>query len=486
MNDVQQSGGDAARALDAASFVVEIEQDFLGLLLLGCDPRRVATIIRPDHFVEPLHRYLFEKILLAHDRYATANPAVVFKLLPADEAAVFASKLGRSVALYLADLASNTITGPAYLEQAARKIIEQWARIEIGQEGDRLRVAATDPAANASEIIVALAERVDEISADLRTGGARRTRHTMHQAARQAVLEVAEAMSVGAGLTGATWGLTDVNRATGGLHRGELVILGARPSMGKTAVAGSVALRAARAGAGVGFISLEMSSSKIAMRALTDIAYDRHHRIAYSDLITGRIDPATLDTIGRAERELAGLPLVFEEQSGLTITELRVKIDRICDELRQIGKTLDVLVVDYLQLLRPSQRYSGNRNNEISEISAALRNLGREYNCAVLALSQLSRGVEARDDKRPMLSDLRDSGSIEQDADTVAFLYRDAYYLEKQKGKDDAAELARVSQLIDAQNRLEFIIAKQRNGPVKTIDLFIDIASSAVRNAAVD
>lgn len=470
---------------DFNGFVIEIEQDVLGLLLIGCDPRRITSFLRPDHFIEPLHAYLYDKMLVCQERYGSMNPVVVFKLIPNDEAMNLGAKLGKSLANYLADLASNTVSGPSYLELGARKVIEQWARLRIGEEGERLRAIASDPMANASDMIGALATRVDEISGDLRMGGARRTRQSIQQAAKQAVLEVAHAMTNGSGLTGTTWGLTDVNRATGGLHRGEMVILGARPSMGKTAVAGSVALSAARAGAGVGFISLEMSSSKIAMRALTDLAYDRNARIAYSDLITGRVDEASFDAIQLAQEDLSGLPLIFEEQGGLTVSELRVKIDRISDDLKQMGKTLDILVVDYLQLLRPSQRYSGNRNNEISEISAALRNFGREYNCAVLALSQLSRGVEAREDKRPGLADLRDSGSIEQDADAVVFLYRDAYYLEKSKGKDPDAEAERLSKLFDAEHKLEFIIAKQRNGPVKTIDLFIDIASSAVRNAAV-
>ena len=469
---------------DISGFVVEIEQDVLGTLLLTNDFRRVTGILRSDHFLEPLHSYLFDKIADAFDRYGTTNPVVVMKMLPAEEAQAWSVRLGRTVGAYLADLASNTITTPGNMERSARKVIEQWARVKIGEEGDRLRAVSTDPAANASDMIGALASRLDDIGADLRLGGARRTRYSVDQASKAAIAEIVEAMAKGTGITGITWGLTDVNRATGGLHRGEMVIIGARPSMGKTAVAGSVSLRAARAGAGVGFISLEMSSSKIAMRALTDLAYDRHAKIAYSDLMTGKVDEAGFDAIDWAQRELAGLPLIFEEQSGLTVSELRVKIDRISDDLRQMGKTLDVLVVDYLQLLRPSQRYSGNRNNEISEISAALRNFGREYNCAIVALSQLSRGVEARDDKRPTLADLRDSGSIEQDADMVAFLYREAYYLEKAKGKDHDKETERLARLIDATNKLEFIIAKQRNGPVKTIDLFVDIASSAVRNAA--
>lgn len=466
-------------------FIVEIEQDLLGLLLLGADCRRLTSFLRADHFVEPLHRFLFDQMVVATDRYGSTNPMVLLKLIPADAALIWEAKLGKPLAHYLAALAGGCVSTPANLERSARKVIEQWARVTLGDEADRLRAAASDPAANPSDLLGGMSSTLDTISGDLRVGGRRETRFSIQRASEIAMTEIHEAMANGAGLTGITWGLVDVNRATGGMHRGEMVVIGARPSMGKTAVAGSIALRAAKAGAGVGFISLEMSSSKIAMRALTDIAYDRNRQIAYSDLITGRLDEPTYDAIRLAQRELADLPLIFEEQGGLTVAELRVKIERIADDLRKQGKTLDVLIVDYLQLVRPSGRYSGNRTNEIAEISAALRNFGREYGCAVIALSQLSRGVESREDKRPMLSDLRDSGSIEQDADAVIFLFREAYYLEKTKGQDGNQEAERIDRLIEVQNKLEFAIAKQRNGPVKTIDLFVDIASSAVRNAAV-
>jgi len=464
-------------------FIIEIEQDLLGVLLTGADCRRVTSFLRPDHFVEPLHRFLFDQMVLATERYGSTSPVVLLKLISADAALAWETKLGKSLSHYLANLAANCMSGAANLERAARKVIEQWARITLGDEADRLRAAASDPAANPSDLVGGMSSALDTISSDLRVGGRRETRFSIERASEIALTEIQEAMSSGAGLTGITWGLVDVNRATGGMHRGEMVVIGARPSMGKTAVAGSIALRAAKSGAGVAFISLEMSSSKIAMRALTDLAYDRNKQIAYSDLITGRIDETTYEAIISAKRELAGVPLIFEEQGGLTVSELRVKIERIADELRHQGKTLDVLIVDYLQLIQPSGRYSGNRTNEIAEVSAALRNFGREYGCAVIALSQLSRGVESREDKRPMLSDLRDSGSIEQDADAVIFLFREAYYLEKAKGKDGDKEAERIGRLIDVQNKLEFAIAKQRNGPVKTIDLFVDIASSAVRNA---
>ena len=306
----------------------------------------------------------------------------------------------------------------------------------------------------------------------------------MSEAADTALDEAQEAMTRGNGITGITWGLADANSKTGGLQRREMVVLGARPGMGKTALGLGTAIKAARSGAGVGFISLEMGSNRLAMRALTDIAFDWNLRVPYNDLITGRVSEKDFDGICAAKQDLNLLPLWIEEQSGLTLTDLRVKIERMQDQAERAGHTIDLLIVDYMQLIAASSRYSGNRNNEVSEISAGLRQIARENDMAMLALSQLSRGIESREDKRPMLSDLRDSGSIEQDADTVVFLYREAYYLGREKGKDADAEMERLDRLEQVENKLEFIIAKQRNGPTGTIDLFIDVAASAVRNAA--
>lgn len=198
------------------------------------------------------------------------------------------------------------------------------------------------------------------------------------------------------------------------------------------------------------------------------------------------MEPGEIDTLKSACRDLDTLPLWIEEQPGLSMTDVRVKTERMMESAEAVGCPLGVLFVDYLQLIRPSARYQGNRNNEIAEISGGLRELARECNLGVVALSQLSRNIESRamNERRPMMSDLRDSGAIEQDADTIIFLFREAYYLEKEKGKDAEAEVNRVSRLSDVQNKLEFIIGKQRNGPVKTIDLFVDIACSAVRNSA--
>jgi replicative DNA helicase len=468
------------------SYVPEIEQDVLGTLLFGGDFRKVMGFLREDHFIADVHRLLFRAIRAAHEQYGATTMPIVSRLLPEDAAILFSQNTEQSPMAYMAELASAIVTGPAGLERGGKAVVAQWARLKAAEAGKTLREAAHDPTTDPKAMIQGAAADLDLIAAELRAGPRQKTRVTLAEAAGGAFVEIEEARLRGNGLTGITWGLTDVNHATGGIQRGEMTVLGARPSMGKTAAALSVAIKAARSGVGAGFISLEMGSKRLAMRALTDLAYDRGVQIAYSNLITGRVEPREIDALKSACHDIERLPLWIEEQPGLSMTDVRVKTERMLEDAEARKTPLGVLFIDYLQLIRPSSRYSGNRNNEITEISGGLKDMAREFNIGMVALSQLSRNIESRPvkERRPVMSDLRDSGAIEQDADTIIFLFREAYYLEKEKGKDAESEVERTCRLAEVQNKLEFIIGKQRNGPVKTIDLFVDIACSAVRNAA--
>jgi replicative DNA helicase len=470
--------------IDKFNLVVELEQEVLGAILVSGNHAAVRGTVKAEHFLEPFHRRIYENIELAADRYKTARLDLVVKMFTPEEAKLCADRLKMPLTAYLARLAANTVGGVAGLKNSMSNLVEQWARITVGAEADRIASAAADPAAVPSDLIRAATRALDDIGSGLRGGVKGRSRFSLSEAADVALVEVQEAMTRGGGLSGITWGLADVNAATGGIQRREMVIIGARPGMAKTTVGLGVAIKAARAGAGVGFISLEMNANKLAMRALSDLAFDWNLSVPYNDLITGRVTDKDFESIVVAKQDLDSLPLWIEEQPGLSIADLRVKVERMQDVAERSGRKIDLLVVDYLGLIAASSRYAGQRVNEVSEISAGLRQIARENDLAMIALAQLSRGVETREDKRPLLSDLRDSGSIEQDADTVIFLYREAYYLGREKGKDDNAEADRIDRLIDCQNKLEFIIAKQRNGATKTIDLFVDVACSAVRNAA--
>lgn len=465
------------------SFVIEIEQDALGSLLLSNEVRRVSGILRSEHFIEPLHAFLFNAIVTTFNRVGTANPIVVNKAIAATDRSAWEARLGKQLSAYMAELASNTISGPVYLERTAKKVVEQWARIRLSEEAALLSTAAADLASDPIDLITKAGQAFDDISAEVRSGPRRKTRLSLATAAGNAFLAAEEASKRGSGLTGITWGLTDVNQVTGGIQRRDLTLIGARPSAGKTTVALSTAIKAAKSGAGVGFISLEMDADKLAARAISDIAYDWRVSVPYADIIRGKVDPAGLEALKSATRDLEGMPIIIEEQSGLSITDIRVKAEAMMMEFERDGKTLDILMIDHLGLIRAASRYYGNRVQEISEMTAALKSLAREYGIAVVLLSQLNRAVESRDNKRPQLSDLRDSGSIEQDADTIIFLYREAYYLEREKATGDR-ESERIDRLVDCQNKLEFNISKQRNGPLKTIDLFAEMACSAIRNGA--
>lgn len=465
------------------AYVQEIEQEVLGSLLFGGDFRKVAGFLREDHFIADLHRILFGAIKTAFERFGSTAMPTVIKLLPEDFSTGCMSKTGMSASTYMSSLSGFNVLGNAGLDRAARAVVQQWARIKTGEIAGSLQAATTDPSADPAKLLQTVASDFDMIAAEMRAGPRRKTRVSLSEAAGNAFSAAQEARQRGSGLTGITWGLADVNGLTGGIQRRDLTLIGARPSMGKTTIGLSTALKAAKAGAGVGFISLEMDADKLAARGISDLAFDWDVKVPYADIIRGNVDEAGLDGLRSATTNLDKLPLLIEEQSGLSMSDIRVKAEAMMLDMEQRGQSLDMLLIDHLGLIRASARYSGNRVQEISEMTAGLKSLAREYGIAVVLLSQLNRAVESRDNKRPQLSDLRDSGSIEQDADTIIFLYREAYYLERRKASGDK-ETERLERLTDATNKLEFIVAKQRNGPLKTIELFADMACSAVRNGA--
>jgi replicative DNA helicase len=279
-------------------------------------------------------------------------------------------------------------------------------------------------------------------------------------------------------LSGVATGLRELDKLLGGLQKSDLVILAGRPGMGKTALATNIAYNVARAWHGetqadgriatvnggiVGFFSLEMSAEQLATRIISE-----QTEITSARIRQGRIEPADFDRIVAATREMETLPLYIDETGGLSIAQLAARARRL---KRQRG--LDMLVVDYLQLLAGSaSRAAQGRVQEITEITTNLKALAKELNVPILALSQLSRQVESRDDKRPQLSDLRESGSIEQDADVVMFVYREEYYLKGKMPREGTQEFFEWQTQIDAAHgKAEVIVAKQRHGPTNTVNL---------------
>ncbi len=467
-------------AAQALPHNIEAEAALLGALMI--DNRLAEDIqlkLRPEHFFEPLHGRVYEQILRLLDRNMLASPVTLRPLFEADEEM---KELGGPA--YLAQL---TGSGAALI--GARDFAEQIydlallrALVGVGREmveGALDTSEEVDPKGQIENAEAALYRVAEE-------GGGEGSVKTFAMATRMAVQMAEKALNSGGGLSGLTTGLETVNAKTGGLHNSDLIILAGRPGMGKTALATNIAFNTARrwvqeeedgiephkrAGAGVAFFSLEMSADQLATRILAE-----NSGISSEALRMGKISQHDFRNLARAAAELETLPLFIDDTPGLTIAALRTRARRM---KRQRG--IGLVVVDYLQLLQGAGKNSNeNRVQEISEISRGLKTLAKELGLPVLALSQLSRAVEQREDKRPQLSDLRESGSIEQDADIVMFVYRDEYYVAgkepKQPKEGDDAKVwdDHAKWMLDmerASGMSELIVAKQRHGATGKVKL---------------
>lgn len=278
-------------------------------------------------------------------------------------------------------------------------------------------------------------------------------------------------------------GLASLGRLIGGWRRKKLYVIAGRPGMGKSTFALSALLHAAHKGHGVMMFSLEMGKEELSEMALANLAYNRHRRIEYRDISPYAVARDGFEAKFTAVMDVApifnSLPLYIDDKQGLSMAEIRSKAQQFGQRLEADGKHLDVICVDHLGLVKASNNYRGNKVMETEEVSADLKRLAKELDCAVLALAQLSRQVEGRDDKRPNLSDLRWSGAIEQDADVILFPYRPEYYLRRPE-TDQTDELERQDKLAKVKSRLELLVEKHRGGPTGQADLFCDVGCAVV------
>lgn len=468
---------------EASEYVPELEEQALGCLLLGDGFGRVQGFLRPDHFLNPDYRVIFEAIGLAHERYGKTSAGLVAKLIDAERGKTIELRSHIRLPELLGRLVAASPYTAAGVERAAKNVVEQFARIRMADELERASLAARDPAADFAAIMRHVGATLDAIGSDARNAGRRRASVSIGEAARAAVEAAKSVAAAGNGLSGIPWGpLSDLDRITGGMQRKDLLLIGARPSMGKTSIALSVALGAARKGHGVGFLSLEMSAARLTDRALSDLSLSTSLPIPYSDIITGRLDEAKLVHLAQMGDRLDRYPIEINDSAASTF-DIRSRIESMMERFRVMGwPRLDLVMIDHLGFIRPGSHYAGNRNNEIGEITRTLKDYAKEYDLPIVLLTQLNRQLASREDKRPQLSDLRDSGNIEQDADFVALLHREAYYLERSRSSDPDADIEREERLERTRHQLEFIIAKSRNDRVQTVDLWCDMAFSAVRN----
>lgn len=283
-----------------------------------------------------------------------------------------------------------------------------------------------------------------------------------------------------------TTGFTDLDKQLGGgWPRGQLSVVAARPGVGKSAFVTSTILRGAKkANQTALFFSLEMNGEQLGSRLLCDLAYQQSAPITYDDMLAGRCDEIAQRRLEEANDRLQGLPILIDEQPKLTLSEIEVRSRKHAAKLAREGQRLDLLVVDHIGLMGAPFHAGFNRHNQLHDITSGLMALAKELNCATIALCQLNRGVEGRENKRPDLPDLRESGSIEENASVVVFLYREAYYLAKQKEDKPDLETARLHRLQQVENDLEAILAKNRNGRPGIQTLFCAIGSNAIRDRA--
>ena len=464
---------------------IEAEQALLGAVLVNneaCD--RVSAFLKPEHFFDPLHARLYEAAAALIRAGRPASPVTLKTYFDNDEAL---AEIGG--APYLARLAASATTiinaedyGRTIYDLATRR-----ALIGIGEElvNDAYETLVdSDPKDNI--------ERTEQALYDLAENGKYgQGFQNFGDALTQAVDMAAKAYERDGGLSGISCGLQDIDDKMGGLQSSDLIVLAGRPAMGKTALATNLAFHVARAykskhtsdgsveienGGGVAFFSLEMSSEQLATRIVSEQA-----GISSEKIRRGLINEAEFHKLVQVSQELQSLPLYIDDTGGITVAQLAARARRL---KRREG--VGLIVVDYLQLLAGSAKTSSQgRVQEVTEITTKLKALAKELNCPIIALSQLSRQVEARDDKRPHLADLRESGSIEQDADVVLFIYREEYYLQKSQPRENTAEFFEWQENMEKITGLaEVIIAKQRHGPTGTIRLQFQAEFTRFQNYA--
>ena len=450
---------------------VEAEQQLLGAILTNNDIYdRIASIIRAEHFYDPVHARIFEVAQSRIAKNALASPVTLKAFMEDDEGL---KELGGPV--YLVRLAGAAISSFAARDYA-QMIYDLAIRRELMSLGNEIADKAgrvdvdsepKDQIVEAEQALYALGEQ-----GQVDTGF-----QSFLKAVTDAVNMANAAYQREGGLAGLSTGLTDMDRKLGGLHRSDLLILAGRPSMGKTALATNIAFNIAKAykkgklndgsegavdGGVVGFYSLEMSAEQLAARVLSEAS-----EVPSDQIRRGDMNETEFRRFVDAAKTLEACPLYIDDTPALPISQLAARARRL---KRTHG--LDILFVDYLQLVRPATA-KDSRVNEVSEITQGLKAIAKELDIPVVALSQLSRQVENRDDKRPQLSDLRESGSIEQDADVVMFVYREEYYKEREKpGDHELEKMASWQAEMEAlHGKAEIVIGKQRHGPIGHVEL---------------
>ncbi len=443
---------------------LEAEQSILGALLLDNECLEdVGDILMPDHFYSPVHSRIYKAILRLVDNKQLASPVTLKNHFDHDGDL---SEVGG--AEYLNNLAINVsslVNGQDY----AHMIKDLYTRRKLVEVGEDLVKSSNkyDIETPADNLIENTEKELYDLS---ESGEGKKGFITLTDSVNQAIKIAEEAYKKEGGVSGISSGLVDLDKKIGGFHPSALNILAGATAMGKTSLAVNIAFNAVKNGTKVAFFSLEMSSEELGARILSDAARVPSHKMRKGDL-----NEKDFLAMTEAVNTLMDADLFIDDTPAISLPVLRSRARRL-----QRTKGLDMIVVDYLQLMTTgSLSRQEQRHLEIGEISRGLKGLAKELSVPVIALAQLNRGVSQRDDKRPMLSDLRESGSIEQDADVVMFVHREEYYLQREEPKENEEKYAEKLEkwqiaMSKVQNKAEVLIAKQRHGPVGTIHLYFD------------
>ncbi len=439
---------------------IEAEQSVIGSILVNNEIiDEVANIVNFEKFFDPIHKKIYEVIENLNNKGLIANPITLKNYFESNNGisqiggVEYLVKLTRFSSSTKQTIDYAKIIHELYVKRELIKISEEINENSKNLDNDK---SGENIIEDAEQSLFKLAER----------GSFSQSYISFNKAVDQTIQMATLAMQSDRGVVGVPTGLKDLDEKLGGLHKSDLIIIAGRPSMGKTALATNIAYSAAKnildnkEKSSVAFFSLEMSSEQLSTRILSE-----QSRIPSNDIRRGKVSEEQLNNYIETSRNIYDLPLYIDETPAITISALSNRARRM---KRLFG--LNLIVVDYIQLMITNSNKNDGRVQEISEITQGLKAIAKELGVPVIALSQLSRAVEQRDDKLPQLSDLRESGSIEQDADVVLFVYREQYYLEKKQPKLGSIEHAEwQSKMNDVNGLADIIIGKQRHGPTGNI-----------------
>jgi len=453
---------------------IEAEQALIGSVLISNEIYdEISSIVDANKFHDPIHRKIFETIENLISRGLLANPITLKNYFENNEGL---KELGGQE--YLIKITKFSTSVKQAIDYA--NIVHE---MHLRRELIKISESVLSDASDNSEVTTSGEEMIQKTEKSLfdlaEKGHFNRSFLKFESALKQTIEMATTAFKNEEGIVGVPTGLTDLDSRLGGLHKQDLVIIAGRPSMGKTALATNIAFYAAKniekkgIKSTVAFFSLEMSSEQLSTRILSE-----QSRIRSNDIRQGRVSEKEFDQFIETSRDIYNLPLYIDETPAITISAIRNRARRI---KRLFG--LELVVVDYIQLMRSGNMRNDGRVQEISEITQGLKALAKELNVPVLALSQLSRQVEQRDNKKPQLSDLRESGSIEQDADVVMFIFREAYYLEHKEPTLGSIEHSEWQQKMDEISRLaDIMIGKQRHGPTGNVKVEFEAMYTKFKN----